>query len=192
MFGYPSAETKCWLHRAYGNSQGPTGQLKARLDDLKKPWRMEISPSVLQHSETARLAIDAFLEQGEPGYLQAIANEKELPFLSSLDMDYMSQHNQSITESPMKGREAGQTREDNTDMVSLISGVTSMTYFPLMSDVDPPNLELGWPEISSATKLDQTEIKLYFQRDKANSIKELLRSLISKAKTVSRAIAISI
>lgn len=153
---------------------------------------MEISPSVLQHSETARLAIDAFLEQGEPGYLQAIANEKELPFLSSLDMDYMSQHNQSITESPMKGREAGQTREDNTDMVSLISGVTSMTYFPLMSDVDPPNLELGWPEISSATKLDQTEIKLYFQRDKANSIKELLRSLISKAKTVSRAIAISI
>ncbi|XP_062975900.1 protein FAM83C [Elgaria multicarinata webbii] len=184
MFGYPTTEATSWLHRGYGNSQGATGQLKSRLEDLKKPWRKEISPSMLQHSETARLAVDAFLEQGEAGYLQAIAKEKELPFLSTLDMDYMSQHSQSIPESPLKGREAGLTRQDSGDRASLLSGVTSGTYFPFMSDVDPPQLELGWPVALPVTTFDQTEVTLYFQRDKANNVKELLRSLISKAKTV--------
>ncbi|XP_042320207.1 protein FAM83C [Sceloporus undulatus] len=173
-----------WLHRGYGNSQGTTGQLKSRVEDLKKPWRKEISPSMLQHSETARLAVDAFLEQGEAGYLQAIAKEKELSFLSTLDMDYMSQHSQSITESPIKGRESGFTREDSADRASLLSGVTSGTYFPLMSDVDPPQLELGWPEAAPVTAFDQQEVTLYFQRDKSNNVKEILRSLICKAKTV--------
>ncbi|XP_060628412.2 protein FAM83C [Anolis sagrei] len=184
MFGYPTTETMTWLHKSYGNSQGSTGQLKSRIEDLKKPWKKEISPSMLQHSETARLAVDAFLEQGEAGYLQAIAQEKELPFLSMLDMDYMSQHSQSIPESPMKGRESGLTREDSADRASLLSGVTSGTYFPLMSDVDPPHLELGWPATVPITAYDQQEVSLYFQRDKANNVKEILRSLISKAKSV--------
>uniref|UniRef100_A0A670IJY7 Family with sequence similarity 83 member C n=1 Tax=Podarcis muralis TaxID=64176 RepID=A0A670IJY7_PODMU len=173
-----------WLHRGYGSSQGTTGQLKSRLDDLKKPWRVEITPSILQHSETARLAVDAFLEQGEGGYRQAITKEKELPFLSTLDMDYMSQHSQSITGSPIKRREAGLTREDSGDGASLLSGVTSGTYFPFMSDIDPPDLELGWPEVPTVSSCGQTEVTLYFQRDKTHNVKELLRSLIGKAKTV--------
>ncbi|XP_066480782.1 protein FAM83C [Tiliqua scincoides] len=184
MFGYPTTEPMTWLHRNYGNSQGSSGQLKSRLDDLKKPWRKEISPSMLQHSETARLAVDAFLEQGEDSYLQAVSEEKELPFLSTSDMDYMSQYSQSITESPKKGQEAGLMRRDSMDRASLLSGVTSGTYFPFMSDVDPPNLELGWPVASPVTANDQTEVILYFQRDKANNVKEILRTLISKAKTV--------
>ncbi|XP_048353983.1 protein FAM83C [Sphaerodactylus townsendi] len=184
MFGYPSAESKNWLHRSYGNLQGTTGQLKSRVEDLKKPWRTEITPSMLQHSETARLAVDAFLEQGESGYLQAIVQEKELPFLSTLDMDYMNQHSQNITGSPINGHEAELTREDGTDSDSLLSGVTSGTYFPCMSDIDPPELELGWPVVPSVSWFEKTEVNLYFQRDKANNIKELFRSLISKAKRV--------
>ncbi|XP_007439386.1 protein FAM83C [Python bivittatus] len=173
-----------WFPRSLGNSQGTTGQLKNRLEDLKKPWKKEASPSMLQHSETARLAVDAFLEQGEAGYLQVITKEKELPFLSSLDMAYISQHIQSIPESPKKGLEAGLSRGDSMDRESLLSEVTSGTYFPFMSDIDPPQLELGWPKMPSVTTLSRTEVSLYFQRDKASNVKELLRSLISKAKTV--------
>ncbi|XP_044303383.1 protein FAM83C [Varanus komodoensis] len=184
MFGYPTPGTTRWLHRDYGSSQGATGQLKTRLEDLKKPWRKEISPSMLQHSETARLAVDALLEQGEAGYLQAIMKEKELPFLSTLDMDYMCQNSQSIPESPLKAREAGLTREDSADRASLLSGVTSGTYFPFMSDVDPPQLELGWPVAPPFKAFHETEVTLYFQRDKANNVKEIVRSLISKAQTV--------
>ncbi|XP_020638012.3 protein FAM83C [Pogona vitticeps] len=181
MFGYPTTEAMGWLQKNYGNSKGTSGQLKSRLKDLKKPWRKEISPSMLQHSETARLAVDAFLEGGKAGYLQAITQENELPFLSTLDMDYMSQHSQNIAESPVK---AGLTRDDSADGASLLSGVTSGTYFPLMSDVDPPQLELGWPEIPAHKIFGHTEISLYFQRDKTNNIKEVFRSLISKAQTV--------
>ncbi|XP_013914797.1 PREDICTED: protein FAM83C [Thamnophis sirtalis] len=173
-----------WFPKSLGNSQGSIGQLKNRLEDLKKPWKKEASPSMLQHSETARLAVDAFLEQGETGYLQVITKEKELPFLSTMDMAYMSQHIQSIPESPKKGLEAGFSRADSMDRESLLSEVTSGTYFPFMSDIDPPQLELGWPMMPSVTVLNRTEVSLYFQRDKANNVKELLRSLISKAKTV--------
>uniref|UniRef100_A0A2D4P5Z6 Scaffolding anchor of CK1 domain-containing protein n=2 Tax=Micrurus surinamensis TaxID=129470 RepID=A0A2D4P5Z6_MICSU len=173
-----------WFSKSFGNSQGSIGQLKNRLEDLKKPWKKEASPSMLQHSETARLAVDSFLEQGEAGYLQVIAKEKELPFLSTMDMAYMSQHIQSIPESPKKGLEAGLSRADSMDRESILSEVTSGTYFPLMSDIDPPQLELGWPMMPSVTVLNRTEVSLYFQRDKANNVKELLRSLISKAKTV--------
>lgn len=188
MFGYPSTEAKSWLPRSFGNPQGATGQLKTRLEDLKKPWRTEVTPSMLQHSETARLAVDAFLEQGESGYLQAIGEEKELPFLSTLDMDYMNQYSQSITGSPTNGHEAGLTREDNVDRASLLSEVTSGTYFPCMSDIDPPELELGWPTVPPVSWFEKTEISLYFQRDKANNMKELFRALISKAKRVSTAL----
>ncbi|XP_070601073.1 protein FAM83C [Erythrolamprus reginae] len=173
-----------WFSKTLGNSQGSIGQLKNRLEDLKKPWKKEASPSMLQHSETARLAVDAFLEQGEPGYLHVIAKEKELPFLSTMDMAYMSQHIQSIPESPKKGLEAGFARADSMDRESLLSELTSGTYFPFMSDIDPPQLELGWPMMPSVTVLNRTEVSLYFQRDKANNVKELLRSLIMKAKTV--------
>uniref|UniRef100_A0A8C4YEF8 Scaffolding anchor of CK1 domain-containing protein n=1 Tax=Gopherus evgoodei TaxID=1825980 RepID=A0A8C4YEF8_9SAUR len=138
------------------------------------------------HSETARLAVDAFLEQGEPGYLQAIAEEQELPFLSPLDMDYMSQHrSQSILEpNARKGHQTEPKEGDSEDRASLLSELSSGTYFPLLSDMQPPELELGWPVIPLATGYGQTQASVYFQRNKANSIKDLLRCLISRAKTV--------
>uniref|UniRef100_A0A8C9N926 Family with sequence similarity 83 member C n=1 Tax=Serinus canaria TaxID=9135 RepID=A0A8C9N926_SERCA len=157
-----------------------------RLEQLKKPWWREPTPLVLQHSETARLAIDAFLEQGERGYLSAIAEERELPFLSTLDMEYIShQRNQSFPDpGAMKDKEADPGDADTGDRFSLNSELTSGTYFPLMSDVLPPELELGWPGTPLLTLSGQTQATVIFQRNKANSIKDLVRSLISRARTV--------
>uniref|UniRef100_A0A8C0F3G5 Family with sequence similarity 83 member C n=1 Tax=Bubo bubo TaxID=30461 RepID=A0A8C0F3G5_BUBBB len=146
----------------------------------------EPTPLVLQHSETARLAIDAFLEQGERGYLSAITEERELPFLSTLDMEYMShQRNQSFPDpNAMKDKEADPGDADTGDRSSVNSELTSGTYFPLMSDVHPPELELGWPGMPLLTVSGLTQATVIFQRNKANSIKDLLRSLISRARTV--------
>ncbi|KFR06643.1 Protein FAM83C, partial [Nipponia nippon] len=174
------------FHRGYGGQQAVSGPLKSRLEQLKKPWWREPTPLVLQHSETARLAIDAFLEQGERGYLSAITEERELPFLSTLDMEYMShQRNQSFPDpNAMKDKEADLGDADAGDRSSLNSELTSGTYFPLMSDVYPPELELGWPGTPLLTVSGQTQATVIFQRNKANSIKDLLRSLISRARTV--------
>ncbi|XP_052539955.1 protein FAM83C [Tympanuchus pallidicinctus] len=183
MFNYLAVEVRPQSHRSYGSQQGVSGPLKNRLEQLKKPWWREPTPLVLQHSETARLAVDAFLEQGERGYVSAITEERELPFLSSLDMEYMSQQrSQSFPESSARRDKEGEPADG--DGSSLYSELTSGTYFPLMSDVHPPELELGWPGMPIVTVTGQTQATIIFQRNKANSIKDLLRSLISRARTV--------
>ncbi|KFO89121.1 Protein FAM83C, partial [Buceros rhinoceros silvestris] len=174
------------FHRGYGSQQAVSGPLKSRLEQLKKPWWREPTPLVLQHSETARLAVDAFLEQGEHSYMSAIAEERELPFLSLLDMEYMSHQRKQSFPDPkeMKDKEADPGDADTGDRSSVNSELTSGTYFPLMSDVHPPELELGWPGTPLFTVSGQTQATVIFQRNKANSIKDLLRSLISRARTV--------
>lgn len=156
------------------------GPLRSRVEELKRPWWRESSPLVLQHSEAARLAADALLERGEAAYLQVISEERELPFLSALDVDYMISHVRGVSElSEAQGSETlGQ------DRLSMLSEVTSGTYFPMASDLDPPDLDLGWPEVPQSTGFSPTQAVVHFQRDKGKSIKDLLRFLFSQARTV--------
>lgn len=159
---------------------GAAGPLRGRVEELKRPWWRDSSPLVLQHSEAARLAADALLERGEAAYLRVISEERELPFLSALDMEYMSSHGRGGPElGDSQGPEAS-----GPDRLSLLSEVTSGTYFPMVSDVDPPDLDLGWPEVPQATGFSPTQAVVHFQRDKAKNIKDLLRFLFSQARTV--------
>lgn len=161
-------------------AQGMAGPLRGRVEELKRPWWRESSPLVLQHSEAARLAADALLERGEAAYLRVISEERELPFLSALDVDYMTSH---VRAGPELG-EAHGPESSGPDRLSLLSEATSGTYFPMASDVDPPDLDLGWPEVPQATGFSPTQAVVHFQRDKAKNIKDLLRFLFSQARTV--------
>ncbi|KAM5246642.1 protein FAM83C [Ctenodactylus gundi] len=163
-----------------GGTQGMAGPLRGRVEELKRPWWRESSPLVLQHSEAARLAADALLERGEAAYLRVISEERELPFLSALDVDYMTSH---VRGAPDLSEDRG-PETSGPDRFSLLSEVTSGTYFPIASDIDPPDLDLGWPEISQATGFSSTQAVVHFQRDKAKNIKDLLRFLFSQARTV--------
>ncbi|XP_069508315.1 protein FAM83C [Ambystoma mexicanum] len=158
--------------------QRAPGQLRSRVEELKSPWRQG-SPLTLSHNESARMAADALLEHGEEAYLRALADEKELPFLSSLDIEYVRDHADINNMRPLHAAPSVEFQEED-----CLSEQTSGTYFPLMSDIDAPMLELGWPEISPTTRHTATEVTVHFQRDRSNSIKDLLRSLISKAKKV--------
>ncbi|KAM8919822.1 protein FAM83C [Lycaon pictus] len=161
-------------------AQGMAGPLRGRVEELKRPWWREASPLVLQHSEAARLAADALLERGKAAYLQVISEERELPFLSVLDVDYMTSH---VHGSP-ELNEAQGLDGSGPDRLSLLSEVTSGTYFPMASDIEPPDLDLGWPEVPQATGFSPTQAVVHFQRDKAKNIKDLLRFLFSQARTV--------
>lgn len=161
-------------------AQGMAGPLRGRVEELKRPWWREASPLVLQHSEAARLAADALLERGKAAYLQVISEERELPFLSALDVDYMTSH---VHGSP-ELNEAQGLDGSGPDRLSLLSEVTSGTYFPMASDIEPPDLDLGWPEVPQATGFSPTQAVVHFQRDKAKNIKDLLRFLFSQARTV--------
>ncbi|XP_068933676.1 protein FAM83C [Petaurus breviceps papuanus] len=169
---------------------GGPGALRGRVEELKRPWWREALPLVLKHSEAARLAADALLEHGEAAYLRVIAEERELPFLSALDLNYMTQHARGgpeigdSGESGDKDGKAGPQTSGTTDRLSLISQATSGTYFPAATDAEPPALDLGWPEVPQATGFSPTQAVVHFQRDKAKNIKDLLRFLFSQARTV--------
>ncbi|XP_034548711.1 protein FAM83C isoform X2 [Notolabrus celidotus] len=156
----------------------PLGKLATRLEEVKNPWRQG-STLELSHNEAARLATDALLEHGEKEYRKVLAEERELNFLSPLEIRY-------ITKNAAKafGPESNGVGPNDPDFGDgdAVSELTSGTYFPMMSDEEPPMLELGWPD--SPTRYGPSETQIYFQRDKSHNVKDLIRSLINKAKKV--------
>ncbi|KAE8298921.1 Protein FAM83C [Larimichthys crocea] len=144
----------------------PLGKLASRLDEVKNPWR-QVSTLELSHNEAARLATDALLEHGEKEYRRVLAEERELNFLSPLEVGYITQHAASKTGST----ESNGTGVNDRDFGDgdAVSELTSGTYFPMMSDEEPPMLELGWPD--SPARYGPSETQIYFQRDKSHNVK---------------------
>ncbi|XP_040890530.1 protein FAM83C [Toxotes jaculatrix] len=160
------------------NGRKPLGKLASRLEEVKNPWRQG-STLELSHNEAARLATDALLELGEKEYRRVLAEERELNFLSPPEIRYITQNAAKTCGSESNG--IGPNDRDFGDG-DAVSELTSGTYFPMMSDEEPPILELGWPE--SPVRYGPSETQIYFQRDKSHNVKDLIRSLINKAKKV--------
>lgn len=165
--------------RPSSNGRKPLGKLASRLEEVKNPWRQG-SALELSHNEAARLATDALLELGEKEYRRVLAEERELNFLSPLEIRYITQHGSNRT----CGSDGGSGSERDFGDGDAVSELTSGTYFPMMSDEEPPMLELGWPE--PPLRFGPSETQIYFQRDKTHNIKDLIRSMINKAKKVRR------
>ncbi|KAM4613019.1 protein FAM83C [Polymixia lowei] len=161
------------------NGRKPLGKLATRLEEVKNPWR-QVSTLELSHNEAARLATDALLEQGEKEYRRVLNEERELNFLSPLEIRYITEHAAKTCSSDSNGCSNGNDRDFGDG--DAVSELTSGTYFPMMSDEEPPMLELGWPE--SPMRYGPSETQIYFQRDKSHNVKDLIRSLINKAKKV--------
>nr|XP_019961934.1 PREDICTED: protein FAM83C [Paralichthys olivaceus] len=162
--------------RPSSNGRKPLGKLASRLEEVKNPWR-QVSTLELSHNEAARLATDALLELGEKEYRRVLAEERELNFLSPQEIRYISQHATKTC-----GPDTNGTNDRDFGDADVVSQLTSGTYFPMMSDEEPPMLELGWPE--SPARYGPSETQIYFQRDKSHNMKDLVRSLINKAKKV--------
>ncbi|KAL4655801.1 protein FAM83C-like [Arapaima gigas] len=150
------------------------GKLASRLEEVKNPWRHG-STLELSHNEAARLATDALLEHGEKEYRRVLDEERELSFLSSLEIKFITDHAACSGDADTSG---GAERDCGDG--DAVSELTSGTYFPMMSDEEPPVLELGWPDLP--VRHGPSETQIYFQRDKSHNVKDLIRSLINKAK----------
>ena len=162
--------------RPSSSGRKPLGKLASRLEEVKNPWR-QVSTLELSHNEAARLATDALLELGEKEYRRVLAEERELGFLSPQEIRYISQHAAATRDPDTNG-----SNERDFGDADAVSQLTSGTYFPMMSDEEPPMLELGWPD--SPARFGPSETQIYFQRDKSHNMKDLVRSLINKAKKV--------
>ncbi|XP_059837188.1 protein FAM83C [Hypanus sabinus] len=159
----------------------PLGKLCQRLEEVKCSWRQS-SALELSHSEAARLATDALLESGVPGYQRTLAAERELGFLSQLEIDYISRSGAARLPSPTAELRERGNRQSYCEG-DEVSELTSATYFPVQTDSEAPLLDLGWSKPPRAVCLP-SESQIIFQRDRSHSIKDTIRSLLNKARTL--------
>ncbi|KAG8444916.1 hypothetical protein GDO86_009899 [Hymenochirus boettgeri] len=126
------------------------------------------------YRECYRIAIDALLEGGIELYQDFLQKEKASEFLAEEELNYITNHIQKPPESP------NDSQGDVSDDAS-----SSGTYWPLESDVEAPNLDLGWPYVTPG-HVGNTDINLYFHPPRGHifTIKEMVRKMIKEARQV--------
>ncbi|XP_013885086.1 protein FAM83B, partial [Austrofundulus limnaeus] len=122
------------------------------------------------YKESHRLAIYALLCGGREAYEEYVRAEHSNHFLSEQEILFILEK----AEKPVV-----EVDSEGTGKVTNPS-----TYFPLESDEEVPDLELGWPEVS--LKDAETNISLLYHPPRPNTptIKEVLRKQILEARQV--------
>ncbi|KAM7419832.1 hypothetical protein PAMA_016775 [Pampus argenteus] len=133
----------------------------------------EDNPVYIQphYKESYRLAIYALLTGGKEAYEEFLLAEQIRHFLSEEEISFILEN----AELPIA--------EDNTDR-QVTDKQNPSTYFPLESDEEVPDLDLGWPDVV-LNGLD-TSISMLFHPPRQNTptIKEVIRKQIQEAKQI--------
>lgn len=128
------------------------------------------------YKEAYRLAIDQLLSGGRDSYREFLKGERVGTFLSDEELTFITTH----VEHP----KAHTQTEEISIQNQVNSPSSSGTYWPMHSDVDTPDLDLGWPDVRH-DKL-QTSVDLLFHPPRQNNptIKEVIRKHIQDARKV--------
>ncbi|KAG8565329.1 hypothetical protein GDO81_012810 [Engystomops pustulosus] len=144
------------------------------LDDFSLGSRWPATPPDL-YSEAQRLALEELLSGGPEALRLFLQREKVPGFLSEPEVREILSSAATV-----------QCGEDEVS-VSASMDCSSVTYFPEISDVEPPLLELGWPAFSAGSYRGATRVDVHFQPGFGETIyscKEAARSLIKAAREV--------
>ncbi|XP_005627548.1 protein FAM83B [Canis lupus baileyi] len=126
------------------------------------------------YKEWYRVAIDALIEHGLEAYQEFLAKERVSDFLAEEEINYILKNVQKVAQS------TAHSTDNSYDDTS-----SSGTYWPIESDVEAPNLDLGWPYVMPGL-LGGTHIDLLFHPPRAQllTIKETIRKMIKEARKV--------
>lgn len=124
------------------------------------------------YKETYRLAIYALLCGGREAYEEFLRAEQISNFLSEQEIHFIQENAELPAE------------EDECEAKRPREAGNPSTYFPLESDEEVPDLELGWPEVSPDAA--DTSISLLFNPPRVDTptIKEVIRKQIQEARQV--------
>ncbi|XP_071251292.1 protein FAM83A [Salvelinus alpinus] len=158
----------------------PVGKVRRRVQEMKNPSVSLVSGDVdLSHNESTRLAMDALLNQGLDMYQEVLAGEGEVDFLSKEEKGYILENTTDLSTSSLCGTENEDQAEGST------TSSQTNTCCPSVSESEPPGLDHGWPAEDWSYRLQgEPSVEVYFQSDRAASMKDLLREFISKATMV--------
>lgn len=126
------------------------------------------------YKESYRLAIDRLVGVGRENYLEFLKGERMGSFLSEDELLFITANVQQLP--PQSHMEEISVPQENRS--------SSGTYWPMYTDTEAPDLDLGWPGIMQDTL--QTNIDLLFHPPRENSptIKEVVRKNIQEARQV--------
>ncbi|XP_057163723.1 protein FAM83A isoform X2 [Ursus arctos] len=150
------------------------GKIRKRLEEVKSQW-VRPTRADFSDNESARLATDALLDGGPEAYWQALSQEGEVDFLSSVEAQYIQAQAKEppCAPEPLAGAEAGPR---GLDSCSLQSG----TYFPAASEGSEPTLLHSWASAQKPYLKEKSSATVYFQTDKHNNIRDLIRRCITR------------
>ncbi|XP_041814113.1 protein FAM83D [Chelmon rostratus] len=134
------------------------------------------------YNERHRLALEELLSGGLDNFLDFLRKERMPNFLSDDEI-------QRIRSAAVPPRCVSLHGEDQALEQSLSSSVdcSSVTYFPEVSDVEPPLLEMGWPAFTAGSYRGVTRAVAHFQPSYGECIyscKEAARRMIKSAREV--------
>lgn len=156
--------------------------LSQLLDD--SPLRSEPrAPGVeYPYNERHRLALEELLSGGLDCFLDFLSRERLPNFLSDDEV-------RGIRDAAVSPRCVSLHGEDPGVEQSLQASAdcSSVTYFPDVSDLEPPLLELGWPAFTAGSYRGVTRAVAHFQPSYGEHIygcKEAARRMIQSAREV--------
>ncbi|XP_055762373.1 protein FAM83B-like [Salvelinus fontinalis] len=128
------------------------------------------------YKESYRLAIYALVSGGRDAYQEYLKAEQLSDFLSEEEVIFIL-GNAELPVPEDEDYEAGK-RESEENVIA------PSTYFPIESDEEVPDLDLGWPEVTNENV--ETNISLLFHPPRHNTptIKEMIRKQIQDARQV--------
>lgn len=134
------------------------------------------------YNERHRLALEELLSGGLNNFLDFLRKERIPNFLSDDEM-------QRIRNAAVPPCGVSFHGEDQALEQSLSSSLdcSSVTYFPEVSDVEPPLLEIGWPAFTAGSYRGVTRAVAHFQPSFGECIyscKEAARRMIKSAREV--------
>ncbi|XP_061487483.1 protein FAM83D-like [Rhineura floridana] len=137
-----------------------------------------IPPQV--YSEAQRLALEELIAGGRPAFHAFLRREKMRAFLSESEI-------RAILRAAVAPPGADESSGGSDQSLNASLDCSSLTYFPVQSDVDPPVLELGWPAFVSGSFRGLTRVETHFQPSFGETIypcKEVVRKQIRSAREV--------
>lgn len=134
------------------------------------------------YNERHRLALETLISDGLDCFIDFLKKEKMPNFLSDEEI-------KRILCAAVVPRCVSVIADDLHCDQSGTLDCSSVTYFPEVSDVEPPVLELGWPAFTTGSYRGVTRAVAYFQPSYGECIyscKEAARRMIKSAKEVKK------
>ncbi|XP_026140879.1 protein FAM83A-like [Carassius auratus] len=152
------------------------GKVRRRVQEMRNPNTM-LSSVDMSYNESTRLAMDALLDRGNHGYQEVLNKENEANFLSAEEKTYILNN----IKTPLSDNE----ETDRDEEMSGSATVSSETYFPAVTESEPPVLDYGWPVADWSYHLQGIpSVEVFFHSMKSFSMKDMLRELIRQATKV--------